>query len=90
MSYYTGPNEVELIPSRLMLSLTLPAISDADFQPLVAHDLRTIVMRRPELKPEIANAYRYASPEGQKFVRDTLKDLDPNLLSSLQQGPRRQ
>ncbi|HMJ49698.1 MAG TPA: hypothetical protein VK440_03905 [Burkholderiales bacterium] len=85
MSYYTGPNEVALIPFRLMLSLTSPAISDNDFQQLVAHDLRTIVNRRPELKPAVANAYRSASPEGQQFVRDALKDLDPNLLSGLAQ-----
>jgi len=85
MSYYTGPNEVALIPFRLMLSLTSPAISDKDFQQLVAHDLRTIVNRRPELKSAVANAYRSASPEGQQFIRDTLKGLDPNLLSNLAQ-----
>ncbi len=88
MSYYTGPSEVALIPTRVLLSLTLPVISDRDFQPLVAHDLRTIVTRRPDLKPAISNAYQYASPEGQQFVRDTLKDLDPNLLSSLPEKRR--
>ena len=88
MSYYTGPNEVALIPTRLLLSTTLPAISDKEFQPLVVHDLRTIVTRRPDLKPAISNAYQYASPEGQQFMRNTLKDLDPNLLSTLPQKPR--
>jgi hypothetical protein len=88
MSYYTGPNEVALIPPRVLLSLTLPVISDKDFQLLVAHDLRTIVTRRPDLKPAISNAYQYASPEGQQFIRDTLKDLDPNLLSSLPEKRR--
>lgn len=85
MSFYTGPNEVQLIPTRLLLSLASPAISDKDFQPLVVHDLRTIVTRKPELKPAISNAYQYASPEGQEFIRDALKDLDPNLLSILPQ-----
>lgn len=88
MSYYTGPNEVDLIPARLLLSLSSPAISDKDFQPLVVHDLRTIVTRRPELKSAVSDAYSYASPEGQHFVRDTLKDLDPNLLSTLPQKRR--
>jgi hypothetical protein len=86
MSYYTGQNEIALIPSRLLLSVTLPAISDRDFQALVAHDLRTIVNRKPELKPAILKAYRYATPEGQQFIRDTVKGLDPNLLSNLQQN----
>jgi hypothetical protein len=86
MSYYTGQNEIALIPSRLLLSVTLPAISDKDFQELVARDLRTIVNRKPELKPAIVKAYRSATPEGQQFIRDTMKGLDPNLLSSLQQN----
>ena len=85
MSFYTGPNEVELIPARLQSSLSLSAISDKDFQQLVAHDLRTIITRKPELKPAISNAYQHASPEGQQFIRDALKDLDPNLLSTLPQ-----
>jgi hypothetical protein len=68
-----------------LLSATLPAISEKDFQDLVAHDLRIIVNRKPELKPAVLDAYRYASPEGQQFIPDTLKGLDPNLLSNLQQ-----
>jgi hypothetical protein len=88
MSFYTGPNEVQLIPARLQLALSSPAISEKDFQQLVAHDLRTIVSRKPDLKPAILDAYQYASPEGQQFVRDTLKDLDQNLLSSLPQTRR--
>jgi len=85
MTYYTGPNEIKLIPSRLLLAVTLPAISDKDFQELVARDLRIIVNRKPDLKPAILNAYRSATPEGQQFIRDTLKELDSNLLSNLQQ-----
>jgi hypothetical protein len=88
MSFYTGPNEVELIPARLQLALSLPAISDKDLQQLVTHDLRTIVTRRPELKPAISNAYQSASLEGQQFIQDVLKDLDPNLLSTLPQKRR--
>jgi hypothetical protein len=85
MSYYTGPNEIKLVPSRLMLAVTLPAISDKDFQELVARDLRIIINRKAELKPAILNAYRSATPEGQQFIRDTLKELGSNLLSNLQQ-----
>ena len=85
MSYYTGANEIALIPERLFLSLSLPAISDADFQQLVRHDLRTIVTRKPEMKSAIVNAYQYALPEGRQFTRETLNELDPNLLSNLLQ-----
>jgi hypothetical protein len=85
MSYYTGGNEAKLIPVRLSLSLSLPSIADKDFQQLVAHDLQLIVTRHPELKPAILTAYRYALPEGQQFIRDTLKELDPKLLANLPQ-----
>ena len=83
MSYYTGPNEIALFPSRLLLAVTLPAISDKDFQELVAHDLRIIVNRKPELKPAILNAYHSASPGGQQFMRDTLKGLGLKSLVEL-------
>jgi hypothetical protein len=86
-SYYTGGNETALIPVRLLLSLNLPAITDSDFQQLVRHDLRTIVTRKPEIKSAIMNAYQYALPEGQQFIKDTLSDLDSDLLSKL---PRKQ
>ncbi len=84
-SYYTGANETALIPVRLFLSLSLPAITDSDFQQLVRHDLRTIITRKPEMKSAIVSAYQYALPEGQQFIKDALNDLDPNLLSTLPQ-----
>lgn len=84
-SYYTGANETDLIPARLFLSLSLPAISDGDIQQLVHHDLRTIVTRKPEMKSVIADAFQYALPEGKQFINDALKELDPGLLSSLRQ-----
>lgn len=81
MSYYTGANEIALIPVRLALALSLPSITDKDFQQLVGRDLRIAVTRHAELKPAILTAYKYALPEGQEFVRGALKDLDPNLLT---------
>ena len=83
MSYYTGTNEIELIPLRLSLSASLPAISDAEFQQLVRHDIRTAVTHQPELKSAVLDAYRHALPVAQQFMAETLKDIDPALLSSL-------
>jgi hypothetical protein len=83
MSYYTGRDESKLIPARLALSLSLPSIADKDFQQLVSHDLRSIVLRNPELKPAILDAYQNALPEGQQFLQAALKELDPNLLPTL-------
>lgn len=83
MSYYTGANEVELIPLRLSLAVSFSVISDADFQQFVRHDIRTVVTRAPQLKNAILESYRYALPAGQQFIEETLKDVDPTLLSTL-------
>ena len=83
MSYYTGANEIDLIPLRLSLAVGFSVISDADFQRLVRHDIRTLVTRKPELKSAILDAYRHALPDGQQFIEATLKDMDPTLLTTL-------
>ncbi len=83
MSYYTGANEVELIPLRLLLAVGFSSISDTDFQQLVRHDIRIVVTRKPELKFAVLDAYPHALPAGQRFIEQTLKELDPTLLSTL-------
>jgi hypothetical protein len=84
MSYYTGANEIELIPMRLSLAINSSVISDMDFQQLVRHDIRAVVTRKPELKSAVLDAYRHALPVGQQFIEETLKEMDPTLLSTLQ------
>jgi hypothetical protein len=83
MSYYTGANETDLIPLRLLLAVRSEALADWDFQQLVRHDLRTIFTRKPELKPAILTAYRDALPIGQQFLEETLAEIDPALLARL-------
>jgi hypothetical protein len=84
MSYYTGANEIELIPLRLLLAARSDALGDKDFQQLVRHDIRTVVTRKPELKPAIVAAYRDAPPLGRQFIEDTLEDIDPALRARLE------
>jgi hypothetical protein len=86
MSYYTGANETELIPSRLPLAINSSEIGDRDFQQLVGHDIRIIVTRKPELIPAILAAYRDGLPMGQQFLEATLKEVDPTLLAKLRKG----
>ena len=88
MSYYTGPNELALIPSRLGIATRSTALIDPELQILVAGEIRTIVTRRPELKPLIIAAYRSATPDGKNFVQSTLAGLDPALLTALRAVPR--
>jgi hypothetical protein len=86
MSYYTGANQIELIPLRLSLAVRSDAVGDKDFQQLVSHDIRIIVNRKPELKPVILAAYRDALPGGQQFIEKTLEEMDPTLLATLRPG----
>lgn len=83
MSYYTGANETDLVRLRLRLALNSKALSDKDFQELVRHDIRLIVQRKPEMKPAILAVYQHAVPLGQKFLRESLKDIDPTLAGEL-------
>jgi hypothetical protein len=86
MSYYTGANQIELIPLRLSLAVRSDAMGDKDFQRLVSHDIRIIVSRKPELKPVILAAYRDALPGGQQLIEKTLEEMDPTLLATLRPG----
>jgi hypothetical protein len=84
MSFYTGANEIDLIPLRLFLAVNSPALADDDFRQLVKHDIRVLVTHRPELKPAIQAAYQHATPLGQQFLEETLKEIDSALLGLLQ------
>jgi hypothetical protein len=88
MSYYTGANETELIPLRLLLAVQFVALGNSDFQQLVRHDIRTIVTRKPGLKPAIVAAYRDAASIGRQFIEDTLEEIDPPLLARLRSSSR--
>jgi hypothetical protein len=83
MSYYTGPNELALIPTRLSIAARSSSIGDAELQVLVGQEIRTILTRKPDLKPWIVVAYRNASPEGRAFIESTVGALDPVLLATL-------
>jgi hypothetical protein len=85
-SYYTGPNEIALIPLRLRLAVRAAALAERSFQLLVQRDLRFVVTHKPELKPAIEAAYRDASPTGKQFLEATLEELDPDLRTKLRTG----
>jgi hypothetical protein len=84
MSYYTGANNSEIIPLRLRLAVRSEALANDDFKELVRHDINFVITRAPALKYTIVTAYQKALPAGQQFLKETLKTLDPNLLSNLQ------
>jgi hypothetical protein len=83
MSYYTAPNAVSLIPLRINIATRTDAITDPDLQILVGGEIRTIITRKPDLKPLIVAAYRNALPEGRRFIEAQVGEFDPGLLAAL-------
>jgi len=84
MSYYTGANEIELTPLRLLVLARSDALTNDDLKQLVYRDIRNVITRAPQLKYTIITAYREASPVGRQLLNQILAELDPTLLSSTQ------
>lgn len=83
MCYYTGLNTADLIRGRLFFTLKSQLVQDDEFQEFVRHDIRIAVMHKTEFAPVVAAVYRSAPPLGKQFMEKTLRELDPDMLTSL-------
>jgi hypothetical protein len=89
MSYYTGPNEIYLIPLRLFAATHSSALTDGDIQRLVQRDVRMVLTRWPNLKAALPAAYDNAEPEAKRFLERAVTDTDPSFLETLRTTPPR-
>lgn len=89
MSYYTAPNELNLIPLRLSVALgTDAAVKDSELRDLIRRDLKVAITARPALQPAIVAAYESASAHGKMFVESTISELNPSYLQAMRsRGP---
>jgi hypothetical protein len=85
MAYYTAPNDLSLIPTRMKLAVRSSAIADADFQTLVASDVLSAA-RQPALQSALVSSYLQASPDGKRFLEASVGALDQGLLAKMQAG----
>jgi hypothetical protein len=84
MAYYTGPNEVDLIPARLKVGLQQSMkASDPELQDMIGRDVGLILRRLPNLKPALVQAYASASPDGTALVQRLIGNIDPAFLGAL-------
>jgi hypothetical protein len=83
MSYLTSRADVNLIPARLAIVATLPAIADAELKSLASGDIRLILTRRPDLKPALTGAYRQGTADGRAYIDDVVRSIDPGFAASL-------
>jgi hypothetical protein len=90
MSYYTAPNSAALIPSRLRLATRLAEFKDQDLQVLIGREVRTILIRRFDLRPALSTAYRDASPEGKRFIAAKTGEFDQTFSETIRADIRLQ
>lgn len=84
LSYYTAPNDLDLLPLRVSVALgTSAAIREPELLELIKRDVKIAVTNRPALKPAIAAAYRSASVDGRTFADSLLSELDPSYLQTI-------
>jgi hypothetical protein len=83
MSYFTAPNDPQLMPVRLDTATLFDALADADLKELARGDLRLMLTRRADLKPAVASAYRRASSLGKSFVEESVQSIDPAFMPIL-------
>jgi hypothetical protein len=83
LSYYTGSNEISLIPLRLFVSFRLQALDDVELQEMVRRDIRMAMTRKPDLKPALITAYKNATPANRNFVEQAISEVDSTFLASI-------
>lgn len=83
MSYLTAPNDLELIPLRLKIVSTMNTPPDPLLEDLVRGDIRTILLGKVDLRSQLADAYRIATPSSKAFILQTAKDMDPRFAATL-------
>jgi hypothetical protein len=83
MSYYTGPDEVVLMPPRLLVATCSDTINDSELQTFVAGEIRLILTHERHLKPAIVAAYKNATPRGRRLIEAVVGDLDSGLMATI-------
>jgi hypothetical protein len=83
MSYFTAPNDPQLMPVRLDTATSFDALADADLKELARGDLRLMLTRQADLKPAVASAYRRASGLGKNFLEESVQSIDPGFIPML-------
>ena len=83
MSYFTAPNDVSLMPVRLVTATLVGATADADFTQVVRGDIRLILTRRPDLRIALSTAYRRGSAKGKALLEEAVSSIDPQFVPAL-------
>jgi hypothetical protein len=83
MSYLTGPNRAELIPTRLDTVTLSHSLNDADLNELARGDVRVILTQLPDQRQALVNDYVRGSSIGKAFLEESVRMFDPKFADSL-------
>jgi hypothetical protein len=83
MSYYTGPNDKAVIGYRLAFAAQSRMLDDPDLREAMRREIRTILLRAPDLRPVIVAGYRKAQPKDREFIEKTAGAIDGNFAATL-------
>ena len=84
MSYYTAPNELTLLPKRLLVAFSDDAaLKDPELRDMIKRDVDIVLSRQPSLKPALVSAYA-SMPNDRRILADRLiSEVDPNYLKTI-------
>jgi hypothetical protein len=83
MSYLTGPNRAELIPTRLDAVTSHQSLNDTDLKELARGDVRIILTQLPDERQALVNDYLRGSSVGKAFLEESTRTFDPKFADSL-------
>jgi hypothetical protein len=84
MSYYTAPNELNLLPERLYVALgAVAAVSDPELRDMIKRDISLVLTRQPALRPALAAAYHSAWGDNKIFAERLISEVDPGWLKTI-------
>ncbi|MGY3034393.1 hypothetical protein ACVIIV_003563 [Bradyrhizobium sp. USDA 4354] len=91
MSYYTAPNDLDLLPLRVSVALATDAVvREPEFRELIKRDVSLVVRHRPGLRPALVTAHRSASADGKAYLEGLISELDPTYLDQVRARNSRQ
>lgn len=83
MSYFTAPNDPQLMPLRLAVAVRTKALSDPVLETLAAGDVRAILLRRKDLADGLIETSRDATDVGRASLQRLVDAIDPQFGASL-------
>ena len=83
MSYYTGANEDDLVPLRMLTSARIDTGADPELERLFQDQVEMVLSARPELRPALTSAYAVATPQARQLIGAAAARVDPSFTQLL-------